>query len=115
MEMRFDSLKYRYPSRRNTIFAQEGICCSVSPIGSQIGVEILRRGGNAVDAAIAMAAAMPLLEPTGNSIGSDCFMIAWVDGKLYGLDGSGVSPFWNTISIFDQTLAFFELILYANA
>ena len=90
--MRFDSLKYRYPSRRNTIFAQEGICCSVSPIGSQIGVEILRRGGNAVDAAIAMAAAMPLLEPTGNSIGSDCFVIAWVDGKLYGLDGSGVSP-----------------------
>ena len=90
--MRFDPERYVYASRRNTVYAKDGMCASASPIGSRIGVEILRKGGNAMDAAIAMAAAMPLLEPTGNSLGSDCFVIAWMDGKLYGLDGSGVSP-----------------------
>ncbi|MBQ3390095.1 MAG: gamma-glutamyltransferase family protein [Firmicutes bacterium] len=90
--MKFDSKTNRYASGRNTVYAKGGMCCSVSPLGSGIGAEILRKGGNAMDAAIAMAAAMPLLEPTGNSLGSDCFVIAWMDGKLYGLDGSGVSP-----------------------
>ena len=90
--MRFDPERYAYGSRRNTVYSKDGMCASSSPLGSQIGAEILRKGGNAMDAAIAMAAAMPLLEPTGNSLGSDCFVIAWMDGKLYGLDGSGVSP-----------------------
>ena len=81
--MRFDPERYAYASRRNTVYSKDGMCASASPLGSQIGAEILRKGGNAMDAAIAMAAAMPLLEPTGNSLGSDCFVIAWMDGKRY--------------------------------
>lgn len=50
------------------------------------------KGGNAVDAAVAMAAVMPLAEPTGNGLGSDAFVMVWKDGKLYGLNGSGPSP-----------------------
>lgn len=54
----------------------------------------MKAGGNAVDAAIAMATTLPLVEPTGNGLGSDCFALVWIakDKKLYGLDGSGVAP-----------------------
>lgn len=90
----FNALKYAYPSRRNVVFARKGMASSTSPIASQVGLEILKSGGNAVDAAIAMAATMPLVEPTGNGLGSDCFALVWSarDQKLYGLDGSGVAP-----------------------
>ncbi len=88
----FDPMKYAYPSHRNVVYGRRGMACSTSPMASQIGLDILRRGGNAVDAAIAMAVAMPLLEPTSNSLGSDCFALIWTQGKLYGLNGSGVAP-----------------------
>jgi len=59
-----------------------------------VGIDILKSGGNAVDAAIAMATILPLVEPTGNGLGSDCFALVWSakDQKLFGLDGSGVAP-----------------------
>ena len=87
-----DALKYAYASRRNVVFAHRGMACSTSPIVSQIGLDIMKKGGNAMDAAIAMAAAFPLVEPTSNGLGSDCFMLVWTKGKLYGLNGSGVAP-----------------------
>ena len=70
------------------------MACSTSPLASQTGVDIMKSGGNAMDAAIAMAALLPLVEPTGNGLGSDCFALVWSAGeqKLYGLDGSGVAP-----------------------
>ena len=54
----------------------------------------MKNGGNVVDAAVAMAAAMPLLEPTGNGLGSDCFALVWIEREkgLYGLNASGVAP-----------------------
>ena len=91
---RFDSLTYRYSSRRNVVYAKKAVACTSVPLGAQIGLDVMKSGGNAVDAAVAMAAAMPLLEPTGNGLGSDCFALVWVEAekKLYGLNASGVAP-----------------------
>ena len=72
----FDPLTYRYSSRRNVVYAKNGVCCTSVPLGAQVGLDVLKNGGNAVDAAVAMAGAMPLLEPTGNGLGSDCFALA---------------------------------------
>ena len=90
----FDPLKYSYHSRRNVVYARRAMACTSIPQGAQIGLEVMKKGGNAMDAAVAMAAAMPLLEPTGNGLGSDCFALIWSeqDQKLYGLNASGVSP-----------------------
>ena len=92
--MKFDPMKYAYASRRNVIYAKKGMACSTSPIASQVGLEIMKAGGNAMDAAIAMATVMPLVEPTSNGLGSDCFALVWSarDNRLFGLNGSGVAP-----------------------
>ena len=92
--VQFDPLKYSFASHRNVVYARKGMACSTSPIASQVGLEILKSGGNAMDAAIAMATTLPLVEPTGNGLGSDCFALVWSakDQKLFGLDGSGVAP-----------------------
>ena len=55
----FNALKYAYPSHRNVVFARKGMASSTSPIASQVGLEILKSGGNAMDAAIAMATTLP--------------------------------------------------------
>ena len=90
----FDPLTYRYASRRNVVYAKNAVCCTSVPLGAQIGLDVIKNGGNAVDAAVAMAGAMPLLEPTGNGLGSDCFALVWIarERKLYGLNASGVAP-----------------------
>ena len=90
----FDPLTYRYSSRRNVVYAKKAVACTSVPLGAQIGLDVMKSDGNAVDAAVAMAAAMPLLEPTGNGLGSDCFALVWIekDQKLYGLNASGVAP-----------------------
>ena len=90
----FDPQKYSYPSRRNVVYARRAMACTSVPLGAQIGLDVMKAGGNAMDAAVAMAAAMPILEPTGNGLGSDCFALSWVEKekKLYGLNASGVAP-----------------------
>ena len=90
----FDPLKYAYASRRNVVYAKDGMCASTDPITSQVGLDILKAGGNAMDAAVAMAATLPLVECTSNGLGSDAFALVWSakDQKLYGLDASGFSP-----------------------
>ena len=90
----YDPCKYTYPSRRNVVFAKNGMACTSVPLGAQVGLEVLKSGGNAMDAAVAMAAGMPLFEPTGNGLGSDAFALVWVEKekKLYGLNASGVAP-----------------------
>ena len=92
--LEFDSQKYTYPSRRNVVYARKAMAATSVPQGAQIGMDVMKRGGNAVDAAVAMAAAMPLLEPTGNGLGSDCFALVWIEQAktLYGLNASGVAP-----------------------
>ena len=69
-------------------------CVPRIPLASQIGLDILKQGGNAIDAAIAANAALGLMEPTGCGVGGDLFAIVWdaKTQKLYGLNGSGRSP-----------------------
>lgn len=93
----FDPLDYPHSSRRTVVYAANGMTCAGNPTAASIGLQILLKGGNAVDAAVAMAAAMPLVEPTGNGLGADAFVMVWKDGKLYGLNGSGPSPASATI------------------
>ena len=91
---KFDPQKYAYPSHRNVVYGRHAMACTSVPLGAQIGLDVMKAGGNAVDAAVAMAAAMPLLEPTGNGLGSDCFALVWMEKekRLYGLNASGTAP-----------------------
>lgn len=78
---------------RSPVLAQHGMVATEIPLASQIGLEVLREGGSAVDAAIAANAALGLMEPVLNGIGGDCFVIVWdpKTQKLYGYNGSGPS------------------------
>lgn len=84
--------QYTYPSRRSVTFARGGMAATSVPLAAHVGTELLRRGGNAVDAAVGMAAALTVLEPTSNSLGSDCFALIWMKGALHGLNASGRAP-----------------------
>ena len=79
---------------RSEVIAPHGMVASSHPLATQIGLDILKQGGNAIDAAIATNAALGLMEPTGNGIGGDLFAIVWdaKTGALYGLNASGRSP-----------------------
>ncbi|WP_170008203.1 gamma-glutamyltransferase family protein [Bacillus fonticola] len=90
--MQFDHLSYPYPSQRTTTFAKNGMVATSQPLAAQAGIEVMKKGGNAIDAAIATAAALTVLEPTSNGIGSDAFALVWVKGKLHGLNASGPAP-----------------------
>ncbi|MET1256524.1 gamma-glutamyltransferase [Aliikangiella maris] len=79
---------------RSEVIAPNGMVATSQPLATQIGLDILKQGGSAVDAAIAANAALGLMEPTGNGIGGDLYAIVW-DAKtqqLYGLNASGRSP-----------------------
>lgn len=85
-------LRSPYAISRQPVYARGGLVATSQPLASQAGLFILREGGNAVDAAIATAAALTVLEPTSNGIGSDAFALVHADGHVYGLNGSGRSP-----------------------
>ncbi|MDR0797031.1 MAG: gamma-glutamyltransferase, partial [Tannerella sp.] len=79
---------------RSEVIARQGMVCSSHPLATQVGVDILKKGGTAVDAAIAVNACLGLMEPTGCGIGGDLFAIVWdaKTQKLYGLNASGKAP-----------------------
>ena len=89
-----DRITGRNFATRSEVIAQEGMAATSQPLASQIAIDILKQGGNAIDAAIAANAALGLMEPTGNGIGGDIFAIVWdaESQELYGLNGSGRSP-----------------------
>lgn len=90
--MNFNTLtSYPYPSGRRVVMGQRGAVATSQPLATAAGVEMIWAGGNAVDAAIAMAIALTVVEPTSNGIGSDAFALVW-DGTLHGLNASGHSP-----------------------
>jgi len=79
---------------RSEVLARHGMVCTSVPAATQVGLDILKRGGNAVDAAIAANATLGLMEPVSNGIGGDLFAIVYSakENKLYGINGSGRSP-----------------------
>src|SRR5690554_944513 len=77
---------------QSVISAKQGMVVTGSVPAAQAGLDILKAGGNAVDAAIATAAALTVVEPTSNGIGSEMYAIAWINNKLVGLNASGYSP-----------------------
>ena len=94
MNTPFDPLSQRYPSQRYPIYARGGMVNCSSPMAAAAGLEILRRGGNAMDAAVAAAASLTVTEPTANGLGSDAFALIWSekDRTLFGLNSSGPAP-----------------------
>jgi gamma-glutamyltranspeptidase/glutathione hydrolase len=82
---------FPYPSQRMPVFARNVVATS-QPLAAQAGLQMLARGGNAVDAALATAITLTVVEPTSNGIGSDAFTVIWDGKELHGLNGSGRSP-----------------------
>jgi gamma-glutamyltranspeptidase / glutathione hydrolase len=80
-----------YRSQRPPIFARQ-VCATSHPLAAQVGLSMLEAGGNAVDAAVAVAAALSVVEPTMNGVGGDLFALVWDGSKLHGLNASGRSP-----------------------
>ncbi|MCY7386600.1 MAG: gamma-glutamyltransferase family protein [Burkholderiales bacterium] len=85
------SYDFPYPSQRMPVMAKNIVATS-QPLAAQAGITMLQQGGNAVDAAIAAAIALTVVEPTSNGIGSDGFAIIWDGRQLHGLNASGRSP-----------------------
>ena len=78
-----------FHSRRAPTYARHGMVASSQPLATQIGLQALKQGGNAVDAAIAMAAVLNITEPMMNGLGGDAFVMVFWQGKLHGLNASG--------------------------
>jgi gamma-glutamyltranspeptidase/glutathione hydrolase len=89
---------------RSEVIAQHGMACTSQPLATQVALDILKKGGNAVDAAIAANAVLGLVEPVSNGIGGDLFVIIWdtKTQKLYGLNASGRSPKSLTLEYFKE-------------
>ena len=90
----FDPACQRFPSQRYPLFARRGMVNCSNPLAAAAGMEALRAGGNAVDAAVAAAAALTVVEPTANGLGSDAFALVWsaANRRLFGLNASGPAP-----------------------
>ena len=89
-----DRLTGRMFATRSEVIATHGMVAASQPLAAQIGIDILKKGGSAVDAAIAVNAALGLMEPSGAGIGGDLFAMVWDSkaGKLHGLNASGPAP-----------------------
>ena len=90
--MEFDLLNYRYPSQRMVTLGSRGMVATSQYLAANAGLDMIKRGGNAIDAAIATAACLTVVEPTSNGIGGDAFALVWYEGKLYGLNSCGPAP-----------------------
>src|SRR5438445_6764892 len=93
-----------YRVGRSVVMAPHGMVATSHPLAAQVGLDILKKGGNAVDAAIATNAAIGLMEPMSCGIGGDLYAIVWdaKSKKLYGLNASGRSPYQATRAWFAE-------------
>lgn len=90
--MKYNPGYHPYPSYKVPTYGKKGMVVTSQPLAAQAGLDILKKGGNAIDATIATAASLTVLEPTSNGIGGDAFALVWTKGQLYGLNGSGPAP-----------------------
>ncbi len=99
-----DRLSGRAFATRSVVMAQNGMACTSHPLSTQAAIDVLRAGGNAIDAAIAANAMEGVVEPHVNGIGGDLFAIVWdaKTKKLYGLNASGRSPYSLTLDEFKK-------------
>ena len=99
-----DRITGRTFATRSEVIAPHAMAATSHPLATQIALDVMKRGGSAVDAAIAANAALGLMEPTGNGIGGDLFAIVWdpKTQKLHGYNGSGRSPQALTLAYFQQ-------------
>jgi gamma-glutamyltranspeptidase/glutathione hydrolase len=100
----YDRITGRAFASRSEVIAAHGMAATSQPLATQVALDILKKGGSAVDAAIAANALLGLVEPTGNGMGGDLFAIVWDarTKKLYGLNGSGRSPRALTLQHFQE-------------
>jgi gamma-glutamyltranspeptidase/glutathione hydrolase len=90
--MKFE--RYEFNGRRSNIVAKNGLVATSQPLAAQAGLDVLKHGGNAIDAAIATVATLCVVEPTSTGVGGDAFAPIWIEAekKLYGLNASGPAP-----------------------
>src|SRR5947199_8027647 len=93
-----------FKTGRSVVMAPNGMVAASHPLAAQIGLDVLKKGGNAVDAAIAVNAALGLMEPTSCGIGGDLYAIVWDSKtqKLYGLNASGRAPLKSSVKWFKE-------------
>src|SRR5216110_469392 len=94
LEAQIDRITGKNFATRSEVLARHGMVCTSVPAATEVGIDILKRSGSAVDAAIAANATLGLMEPVSNGIGGDLFAIVYSakENKLYGINGSGRSP-----------------------
>src|SRR5215467_12886697 len=94
LDAQIDRITGKNFATRSEVLATHGMVCTSVPAATEVGVEILKRGGSSVDAAIAANATLGLMEPVSNGIGGDLFAMVYSakENKLYGINGSGRSP-----------------------
>jgi gamma-glutamyltranspeptidase/glutathione hydrolase len=100
----YDRITGHVFASRSEVIAQHGMAATSQPLATQVALDVLKKGGSAVDAAIAADALLGLVEPTGAGMGGDLFAIVWdaKTKKLYGLNGSGRSPRSLTLEHFQK-------------
>ena len=91
-----------FNSRRAAAHARNAMVASSQPLAAQVGLQVLKDGGNAVDAAIAVAAVVNVTEPMMNGLGGDAFILVYWQGKLHGLNASGRCPHAMTRKTFNE-------------
>ncbi len=96
--------EFAFSSQRSNVYAKRGIVATSQPLATAAGLEILSQGGNAADAAIAVAAALNVTEPTSTGLGGDCFSLYFEakTAKVYALNGSGRAPATLTLERFER-------------
>ncbi|KAJ2844805.1 hypothetical protein GGI22_006762, partial [Coemansia erecta] len=105
-----ENIDVPYISRRSAIYGTEYMVASTQPLASQAGVRILEQGGNAADAAVAVAAALGVTEPFSTGVGGDCFCLFYraKDKTVHGINGSGRAPQALTIERLKNEFGFGE-------